>query len=168
MNNAGRGLGTCGPPHTFMIALVEPRDRLRCGCGGVNMERRLPRLIALIALLSCGGCYVWVDREPASLDRSRLRAQAKVAKIESRPEEKRGKPHSLKLWVYDRSEDQLVKASVPLWIVRKIAAHVEEPDRGQDPDLARLGLTIEKVCSSPPGLLVRIDSEEEEVLAWLE
>jgi len=125
-------------------------------------------MAALLLLAATAGCYVWVDREPASLDRSRSRAQAKVAKIESRPAAKRGKAHSLKLWVYDREDDELVKASVPIWIVKKIMAHAGEAEPGDEEDLGRYGITLEKVCSSPPGLLVKIDSDEEEVLAWLE
>jgi len=131
--------------------------------------RRIPAVLAAILLLiSSAGCYVWVDSEPASLDRSRSRAQAKIARIESRPADKRGKPHSLKLWAYDREDDQLVKASVPLWLVKKIVAHAEEGESDEEEDLVRFGITLEKVCSSPPGLLVKIDSEDEEVLAWLE
>jgi len=131
--------------------------------------RRMICCAALSAAVILGsGCYVWVDREPAGLERSRRRAQARVEKIESRPEEKRGDPHSLKIWVYDRSDDQLVKASIPLWIVKKILAHAEADESEDDGDLGRYGITLEKVVSRPPGLLVKIESDEEEVLAWLD
>jgi len=135
-------------------------------------KMRRMALGAVLAALSIAssGCYLWVDRAPTNLERSRRRAQAKVERLESRPAGERGKPHSLKLWAYDRGDDQLVKLSVPIWVVKKIAAHVEkdEDEGATEDDLQRYHIKVEDVLNGHRGLLVRVDSEDEEVLAWLE
>lgn len=143
------------------------------------MRRTLAAVTAcLAAILLLPGCWVWVDRNPGDVSRSFGKAREKVARLHSVPPERRGRPHRVKLLVYDGGDDTLTRLSVPLWLVRKIASHADEEARearlsGDESDedledLARFGLTLEKVLGSAPGLLVDVGSDDEQVLIWLE
>lgn len=126
---------------------------------------RMAALAALLALLP--GCYVWVDNEPRSVDDSYDRAWARIEKIERKPYERRGRAGSLKLWIYDSGDDRLIKASVPMWIVRKVAKHVAEHEGDEIEELERWDLTLEEILDRGPGLILKASTEEEQVLVWL-
>jgi len=127
--------------------------------------------LALIWLLALPGCWVWVDNNPKNVDAAFREALDEVNRIQEVPAAERGRPHKVRLLVYDENDDQLVKLSVPLWLVRKIAEHADEtgePDRDPTQELDRFGLTLDQVLQGGRGMLVSADEEDERVLIWLE
>jgi len=127
--------------------------------------------LALIALLALPGCWVWIDSNPRNVDAVFREALDEVERIQSVPSAERGKPHRVRLLVYDEGDDQLVKLSVPLWLVRRIADHQaeDEPEAGaRTEELARYGLSVDRILEGGRGVLLQADEDDEKVLIWLE
>ena len=69
----------------------------------------------LAAAVLATGCLVEIDKvsDPQA---AFARARADAARVQGRP----GRPGHLEVLVYDRAEGELVRASLPMWLVRKI------------------------------------------------
>ena len=137
------------------------------------MKRRFGPLLLLSILFATvpalTGCYIWVDNHPGDVEGSYKSALAK-AQHQERESGLHGHPHSLKIWAYEANEDRVVKLSIPLWIVRKVADHATEAE-ADDEDFEKLkayGLTIDKVLTSGPGLLAAVEGEDGRAVIWLE
>ncbi len=127
--------------------------------------------LALIWLLALPGCWVWVDSNPRDVDAAFREALVEVNRIQAVPAAERGRPHKVRLLVYDEGDNQLVKLSVPLWLVRKVAEHAADDgdaDVEQARELDRFGLTLDQVLEGGRGMLLQADEEDERVLIWLE
>ncbi|HXI04156.1 MAG TPA: hypothetical protein VNI57_13355 [Candidatus Saccharimonadales bacterium] len=125
-------------------------------------------IAALVLTALLPGCYVWVDREPRDPERSYNRALARIHVIEARSDGEKHSPHSVKLWLYEKDEDRVVKASVPLWALRIAARHADDADEEGQRDLDRFGITIDELLDRPEGLVLQAWSEDERVLIWLD
>ena len=126
---------------------------------------RFGSLLAVIAAgtLSVGGL---VDVEEVSDPGPAFaKARAEAARVEGRP----GPPDRLEILVYDRQEGQLVRVSLPMWVVEKM------DDEGIDIDLdaaaaerVRSHLKVSDLEKAPLGPLVEVDEEDgDQVLVWL-
>lgn len=130
------------------------------------MKHRTSPLILLTALGLLQGCYAWVDNEPRDMARSYQRAMAAITRIEKIPYARRCNPRSVKLWLYDRDDDRIVKASLPLWAARMIVRRASGDGEGDELD--RFGLRIEDLLDRREGLVLQARMEDQQVLIWLE
>src|SRR5215475_4289719 len=125
--------------------------------------------LALASLLTLPGCWIWVDHHPRAVERTFDQAFDQVSRIQALPASDRGKPHKVRLLIYEQDEDELINLSVPLWLVRRVARHeIAADETGSGERLARYGLTLDRVIESGKGLLLSADADEEKVLIWLE
>jgi len=99
--------------------------------------------------------------------------QKQIERLERENPRRLGRAHNLCLFIYDHGEDQIVKVTVPLWIVGlaldaglEVAEHDHEWKKWRDRydfdwdaihDLGQFG----------PGLLVSVDDDKDRVLVWL-
>ena len=92
-------------------------------------------------------------------------ARREAARVEGRP----GPPDSLQVLVYDRKDGQLVRASVPMWIVEKIDD--DEVDLDLDDETAERvhrHLRLSDLQDAPLGPIVEVEEEDgDQVLIWL-
>lgn len=124
-------------------------------------------MIAVVAAATAG-CGFWVERAPGDLGPRYQSAWAKVERIERIPVEKRGRAHSVHVWAYDAGEDKLITASVPLWLVRKIAKHSFDDDLEIGDAPLQPTVKMEDLLNRGPGLVVQVEEEKERVLVWLD
>jgi hypothetical protein len=126
---------------------------------------RFIRLLAAVAVtLLSAACLVNVetvsDPGPAF-----AKARREAARLEGRP----GPPDSLQVLVYDRKDGQLVRVSVPMWIVEKIDD--EEIDLDLDDETVRRvhrHLRLSDLKDAPLGPIVEVEEEDgDQVLVWL-
>jgi len=122
----------------------------------------------LAAAVLAAGCLVEIEKvtDPAS---SFAAARAEALRVQG----KTGRPGHLEVLVYDRDEGQLIRASLPMWLVRKIDDGDDlELDFGDDDGGAvekmRPHLRLEQIEKAGRGVLVEVEEEEgDQVLVWL-
>ena len=121
-------------------------------------------LVALAATALSAGCFVDIE-EVSDPGPAFAKARAEAARVEGRP----GPPDSLEILVYDRGESQLVRVSLPMWVIEKMGD--EEIDIDLDDDTAervRSHLKVSDLEEAPLGPLVEVDEEDgDQVLVWL-
>jgi len=126
---------------------------------------RFGSLLAVIAAATLSaGCLVNVE-EVSDPGPAFAKARAEAARVEGRP----GPPDSLEILVYDRQDRQLVRVSLPMWVVERM------DDEGIDIDLdddtaerVRSHLEVSDLAEAPLGPLVEVDEEDgDQVLVWL-
>jgi hypothetical protein len=127
---------------------------------------RRSAILVLAAILQAG-CIVDVKHtdDPTAAFRS---ARAEALLYQGRP----GPAHELNVLVYDPGDREMVRVSVPMWLARKAAAHVDWDDAdGRDRDVARRvrrHVRLEDVERAGLGILAEVeDGEGEQVLVWL-
>lgn len=126
---------------------------------------------ALLGTLLGTGCFVNVshvsDPEPA-FRRARAEAEALAGR--------KGPARSLHVLVYDPAERELVRVSLPMWVVRRLEKEVDwdeidlDDDEGADhvKKALRGRLTMRDLERSALGTLVEVEEESgEQVLVWL-
>jgi hypothetical protein len=114
------------------------------------------------------GCFVEVEKvkDPAA---AFARAHREASRAQGQP----GRPERLEVLVYDRADGQLVRASLPMWVVREM-----DDDDGLDFDLdddgagaaekARAHVRLKDVEKAGRGILVEAEEEDgDRVLVWL-
>jgi hypothetical protein len=126
-------------------------------------------LVAVAVALVSAGCLVDIEKV-ADARPAFARAHAEAARLQGRS----GPAGHLNVLVYDHSEGQLVRVSLPMWMVRKM-----DKDEGLDLDFAegRGGEAARKAARrlrladlEKAGLGVLTEVEEEsgdQVLVWL-
>ncbi len=123
------------------------------------------RLLAVMATTTLSvGCLVDIeqvsDPGPAFAE-----ARAEAARVEGR----RGPADRLEVLVYDRKDEQLVRVSLPMWVVEKMGD--EEIDIDLDDETAkhvRSHLKLSELKTAPLGPLVEVEEEDgDQVLVWL-
>lgn len=126
-------------------------------------------LITVAILLSLSSCLVVaVEKTEREADAELLRTRQQVQKLSSHSSSSR--PHRLKMLIYDPDEGQLLRISLPFWLVKEglnheagIAARYQGPDF--ECDMKGFGLAVREM---PPGLLAEVLTDREKVLLWLE
>jgi hypothetical protein len=125
-------------------------------------------LAVTAATLMSAGCFVGVEIEdvtdpgPAFAE-----ARAEAARVAGRP----GPAGSLHILVYDRDDEQLVRASLPMWVVEKAGDEEIDLDLGDETaERVRSHIRLSDLKNAPLGPLVEVEEEEEDgdqVLVWL-
>jgi hypothetical protein len=127
---------------------------------------RFGRLLAVMATTALSvGCLVDIeqvsDPGPAFAE-----ARAEAARVEGR----RGPADRLEVLVYDREDEQLVRVSLPMWVVEKMDDD-DEIDIDLDDETAahvRSHLKLSELKDAPLGPLVEVEEEDgDQVLVWL-
>lgn len=123
--------------------------------------------ILVLAGLLQAGCLVDIEHvdDPSAAFR---KARTEALRYQGRP----GPAKQLNVLVYDPGDREMVRVSVPMWMARKAASHVDwdGPD-GRDGDVARRvrrHVRLEDVEKAGLGILAEaFDEDGEQVLVWL-
>ena len=123
--------------------------------------RRLTVLLATVLLGA--GCLVEVEKTsdpgPAFAE-----ARREAARLQGRP----GPPETLEVLVYDRTDGELVRASVPLTVVGTMGDEGVDLDLGEEAEKVRRRIRVDDLKDAPLGPLVEVDEEDgDQVLVWL-
>jgi hypothetical protein len=134
--------------------------------------RRAAILMAAMAAVLETGCLVQITRviDPRPMfEQARLEA----GRYAGRP----GRAHEVNVLVYEKDEGQLIRVSLPIWVVKKLEQHVDRGDvviDGDDADLDHVRrvlkrrLTVEDIERAGLGTLIEVNEEDgEQVLVWL-
>lgn len=117
------------------------------------------------AALAATGCLVEVtvdrvaDPGPA-FDKARKEAL--------RYQGRRGPAHQLNLVAYDRDDGELVRISVPMWVVRELdddELHFDGHDAVERK--LRRHLRVRDLQEAGPGILLEVEERDGRVLIWL-
>lgn len=134
------------------------------------MRMRMRALaVAVLGGLLATGCFVsvtHVSNPAAAFDEAR----AEAARYAGRP----GPARSLQVLVYDPEDRELVRVSLPMWIVRKLEREADWDDEwdAEGGDKVRHALrgklSLRELEKSALGTLVEVEEEDgEQVLVWL-
>lgn len=126
-------------------------------------------LITAAILLTLSSCLVVaVEKTEREAEAELQRTRQQVLKLSSHSSSSR--PHRLKMLIYDPDEGQLLRISLPLWLVKKGLNHEAggpAQAQGRDFEFDRQGFS-RAVREMPPGLLAEVLTDREKVLLWLE
>ena len=132
------------------------------------------RLLAITGLaLIMTGCFgLHIESGVHDPEAYFARAQREIERLGEYGPGRHHRAHTLCLLVYDRGERQVVRLSVPIWIVEAglDAGMRESADRHDSGLRKRYDVdwrAIKDLASFGPGLLVSIDDEKDRVLIWL-
>jgi hypothetical protein len=109
-----------------------------------------------------------VNSHPGDVTSSYRSALAKVERLERTPESGRGRARAVHFWAYDAGEDRLVRGSIPIWLLRRIANHEMDGEIDLGGGASSRNFKIDDLLLRPPGLLVEAVKEEDRVLIWLQ
>jgi hypothetical protein len=130
--------------------------------------------VALAVLFSTSACLVEMSR-----CRDPRPVFAREKREAARHQKGRGRAHEVNVLVWEPDEQQLIRASIPLWMVRKLAKkELEEREAAQirparhDADavegLVRRHVTLKDLETASRGLLVEVEEDDgSQVLVWL-
>jgi hypothetical protein len=132
--------------------------------------RRASILGLALAAASQAACLVQVTRVK---DAAPVFAEARreAVRYQGRP----GPAHELNVLVFDPDEGELVRVSLPMWLVRKVHARTgwdKDIENGSDEDHVarhvRQHVRLEDIEKAGLGLLAEVEEENgEQVLVWL-
>lgn len=125
------------------------------------------RLLAATAtMFLSAACFVGVEVEEVS-DPGPAFAEARreAARVAGRE----GPAGSLNVLVYDRGDGQLVRASLPMWLVHKASEEEIDLDLGPEAqERVKAHLRLSDLKEAPLGPLVEVEEEDgDQVLVWL-
>jgi len=127
------------------------------------------RILALLATAAlAAGCLVELEKvaDPAAAFAA---ARADAAGVQGRA----GRPARLEVLVYDREEGELLRASLPMWLVRKLEKKGDldldfDDERREAAGNVRKHLRLEDIEKAGRGVLVEMEEEDgDQVLVWL-
>jgi len=134
------------------------------------MGRAVLLAVATAVGFSETGCLVQITHvsDPAPLFRE---ARAEAARLAGRP----GPAHELNVLVWNRGDRELVRVSLPMWIVRRAERHVDWNDRDADDNDARdrvrhalRRVRLEDIEKAGLGVLAEVEEDGgDQVLVWL-
>jgi hypothetical protein len=127
--------------------------------------RKLQVAAVLVAGLIEAACLVDVEKvsNPGPAFAKARREAAQAAR-------QGGRADSLNVLAYDPEDQELVRVSVPMWLVRKMDCDDSDLDLGDDKTRRKLErhLRLEEIQKAGPGVLVEVEEEGgEQVLVWL-
>jgi hypothetical protein len=120
------------------------------------------------------GCLrVQIIRHVGNPDEYFDKAYRQIERIERDNPRRMGRAHELSVCVYDHEEDQIVKLTVPLWLVNfalNVGLEAAEHDREFRKWDGRFDFdwrALKDLGQFGPGLLVAVDDDRDKVLVWL-
>ena len=133
------------------------------------MRRSAILMVAMAALLETG-CIVQITKvaDPRPIFQQ---ARLEAGRYAGRP----GRAREVNVLVYEPDEGQLIRVSLPIWLVKKMEHHVDWDDIDVDDDDAehvrrvlKRRLRMEDIEKAGLGMLVEVDEDDgEQVLVWL-
>jgi hypothetical protein len=134
------------------------------------MRRSAILMVAMAALLETG-CIVQITKvaDPRPIFQQ---ARLEAGRYAGKP----GRAREVNVLVYEPGEGQLIRVSVPVWLVKKMERHVDWDDIDVDDDddaehvrrILKRRLRMEDIEKAGLGMLVEVDEEDgEQVLVWL-
>lgn len=132
----------------------------------VRLKILLVITLVLLALSSC--LVVAVEKDSGRGEAVLERARERVLRLTSNSSSSR--PHRLKILVYDPDENQLVRISLPLWLVKnglEQALDYRNSDSYQDFEFEARALS-QTLREMLRGLVAEVWTDREKVLLWLE
>lgn len=137
------------------------------------MRRAAVLMVAVAAVLETG-CLVQITKvaDPGPIFQQ---ARLEAGRYAGKP----GRAREVNVLVYEPAEQQLIRVSVPIWLVKKIERHADRGDIDFDIDLddddadrvkrvLKRRLRMEDIERAGLGTLVEVDEEDgEQVLVWL-
>ena len=152
-------------------ASVNQTRPARVAAGEGVMRRSAMMVVAMAALLETG-CIVQVTKvdDPRPIfQQARLEAARHAGRS--------GRASEVNVLVYEPAERQLVRVSLPLWLVKKIEKHADEGHVEVDLDdadgervkrILKRRIRVEDLEKAGLGTLVEVDEKDgEQVLVWL-
>ena len=136
---------------------------------------RRPGLLGVVLAAGCAaGCLVQIDHCTDST------AAFRAARLEAlRHEGRSGRAGRVNVLVFDPSEEQLTRVSVPIWLAKKAYRVAEGDEDGFEIDVGdeseeqlarqlRRHVRFEDLEKAGPGVLVEVNEDDgEQVLVWL-
>lgn len=132
----------------------------------VRLKILLVITLVLLALSSC--LVVAVEKDSGRGEAALERARERVLRLTSNSSS--SSSHRLKILVYDPDESQLVRISLPLWLVKNGLEQAFDhlnPDRYQGFEFEVPALS-QILREMPKGLVAEVWTDWEKVLLWLE
>lgn len=133
------------------------------------MRRSAILLVAIAALLETG-CIVQITKvaDPRPIFQQ---ARLEAGRYAGRP----GRAREVNVLVYEPDEGQLIRVSLPIWLVKKMEHHLDWDDIDVDDEDAehvkrvlKRRIRLEDIEKAGLGMLVEVDEEDgEQVLVWL-
>ena len=134
------------------------------------MRRAAVLAVAMAALLETG-CLVQITKvaDPAPIFQQ---ARLEAGRLAGRT----GRAREVNVLVYEPAEGQLIRVSLPIWLVKKIERHADKGDVDLDldddgkhvRDVLRRRIRVEDIEKAGLGTLVEVDEDDgEQVLVWL-
>jgi hypothetical protein len=132
------------------------------------MRLRGGLLLAAVLAIATAGCLVDIEKvaDPGPAFR---RARVQAERLSGRP----GPADQLNVLVYDRGRRELVRVSLPMWMVRKMAEHdgADLDFEGHGGEVARRAarkLRLADIEQAGLGILTEVEEEGgDQVLVWL-
>ena len=137
------------------------------------MRRAAVLMVAVAAVLETG-CLVQITKvaDPRPIFQQ---ARLEAGRYAGKP----GRAREVNVLVYEPAEQQLIRVSLPIWLVKKIERHADRGDIDFDIDLddedadhvkrvLKRRIRMEDIERAGLGTLVEVDEEDgEQVLVWL-
>jgi hypothetical protein len=125
---------------------------------------RLAPVVGVLVALSLG-CFVQIDHV-SDPTRAFSEARAEAARLSGR----QGPAHEVNVLVFEPEDHELVRVSLPLWLVRKLArgeGHLDD-DADRAFRSVKAHVRLEDLERAGLGTLVEVESDDgEQVLVWL-
>ena len=124
--------------------------------------------ILILAALLQAGCLVQVPHVTDATGAFR-EARAEALRFQGKP----GPARQLNVLVYDPGDGELVRVSVPMWLAKKAAGHVDwdvDLDAEDEDTVGRIKrrVPIEALEKAGLGIMAEVDEDGgEQVLVWL-
>lgn len=135
------------------------------------MRRSAILMVAMAALLETG-CIVQITKvaDPRPIFQQ---ARLEAGRYAGRP----GRAREVNVLVYEPDERQLIRVSLPIWLVKKMERHVDWDDMDLDDDdddaehvrrVLKRRIRLEDIEKAGLGMLIEVDEKDgEQVLVWL-
>jgi hypothetical protein len=139
----------------------------------VTMKRRTRMTAAMLMPLVFTACIgIHIERGVHDADAYFEKAYREIARIERAGHGRSRRAHRLCLLIRDAEEDQIIRLSVPMWIVNAcLDAGMKASDDGHEYDARKHydldWKAVKDLGQYGPGLLVAVEEERDKVLIWL-
>ena len=121
----------------------------------------------MVAALLEAGCIVQITKvaDPGPIFQQ---ARLEAARYAGKP----GRAREVNVLVYEPDEGELIRVSLPIWLVKKMEHHVDWDDDDDDAEhvkrVLKRRIRMEDLEKAGLGMLVEVDEDDgEQVLVWL-